>query len=248
MPFNTVVAVFGYLPFVALMEWGIVFIPLIFHSLYGFVIAAEMQGPGGNLSHYAYGRNWLYWLQRWSGVIAFAYIAYHVYDTWGLKHLFAFQSSDEAGFRAISYDAMMWRFASVGYLLIYVVGILATVFHFANGLFNFGIRWGITIGKEAQRISAGVWSLVGIVLTLIGVGTAVNFHLKSVQPQDKFQGQTVRQKFPNLDDLVKGDTAPADPTPASKPVPGPGGVMNPTSESAPDAAPATTPSVAPTAP
>jgi succinate dehydrogenase / fumarate reductase cytochrome b subunit len=74
--FNTVVSVFGYLPFVAILEWAIVFIPLLFHAIYGMFIVAEMQGPGGNTAHYGYTRNWLYVLQRWSGVVAFAYIAF----------------------------------------------------------------------------------------------------------------------------------------------------------------------------
>ena len=58
--FNTVVSVFGYLPFVAVLEWAIVFIPLLFHAIYGLFIVAEMQGPGGNTNYYNYGRNWLY--------------------------------------------------------------------------------------------------------------------------------------------------------------------------------------------
>lgn len=224
--FNTVVAVFGYLPFVALLEWGIVFIPILFHAIYGMFIVAEMQGPTGNIAPYNYTRNWLYLLQRYSGVVAFAYIAFHTYSTWGIKKIFEVSQNHEAGFRAISYDAMMWRFSNPWYTLFYVVGITTASFHLANGLFNFGIRWGITIGATAQKVSAILWSGVGIVLTIIGVWTSLNFFSLAHQPLEKFGNQTVTQKYPTLQDLVDHDTAPADPTPTAKPTSGPGGVLD----------------------
>ncbi len=228
VPFNTVVSAFGYLPFVALMEWGIVFIPIIFHAIYGLFIVAEMQSPltAGNVAPYNYTRNWLYALQRYSGIVALGYIGWHTYSTWGIKKIFELQQSHEAGFRAISYDAMMWRFASPWYTLIYVVGITAASFHLANGLFNFGIRWGITIGAAAQKIAAVLWSGVGVALTIIGVWTSLNFYVLAHKPLEKFGNQTVTERFATLDDLVREDKAPANPTPTAKPVDGPGGVLD----------------------
>ena len=225
--FNTVVSVFGYLPFVAVLEWAIVFIPILFHSIYGFMITAEMRANTGT---YQYGRNWLYLAQRISGVVAFVYIAFHTYSTWGLKKAFELSLNHEAGFRAISYDAMMWRFSSPLYTLAYIIGITAAAFHLGNGLFNFGIRWGITVGNTAQKVSAVLWSGVGFALTVIGIWTSLNFYSLSHQALPKFGGQTVTQKFPTLDDLVKNDVAPANPVPGAKPVDGPGGVV-----AAPDA-------------
>jgi succinate dehydrogenase / fumarate reductase cytochrome b subunit len=34
---------------------------------------------------------------------------------------------------------------------IFLVGVLASVFHFTNGLWTFSITWGITVGPRAQR-------------------------------------------------------------------------------------------------
>ncbi len=221
--FNTVVQVFGYLPFVALMEWGIIFIPLLFHSIYGFMITAEMRANTGT---YQYGRNWLYLMQRISGIVAFLYIVYHTWSTYGLKKMYELQGGEMAhhlGYRAISYDAMTWRFAALWYVAIYVIGITMCAFHLANGLFNFGIRWGITVGNTAQKISAAIFSFVGIGLTLIGVGTAVNFHIKS--QNYKAPGQSITAVYPTLDELVKHEDAPANPVPGAKPVDGPGGVI-----------------------
>ena len=223
--FNTVVKTIGYLPFVGLVEIGLIFVPLLFHAIYGLFVVAEMQGPGGNLSRYGYARNWLYTLQRWSGVIALLYIAFHVYSTTVLRKLYEWgltggvaggtEAAHLAGFRAISYDAMIWRFAEPLYLAIYILGVSMAVFHFANGLFNFCIRWGLTIGAQAQKISAVVWAFVGVVLLTIGLWTAVNFHLLS--RDYKGSGQSIRATYPTLDVLVKTESAPADARPGAKP-------------------------------
>ena len=210
--FNTVVKVIGYLPFVQVVEIVGIFFPILFHAIYGFVIVAQAQGPGGNLAHYGYMRNYLYYLQRWSGVAAFAYIAYHVWSTTGHRWAYEFSGQPEAAEKAhavISYMGMAYRFASIGYLLIYIAGITAAVFHFANGMFNFGIRWGITIGAQAQRISAMLWWAVGIGLTVIGCATAINFHMKGNSFPLMRAGATepsfvnLRTEYKSLEELVE---------------------------------------------
>ena len=231
-----------------------------FHAIYGLFIVAEMQGPGGNTAYYGYTRNWLYVLQRWSGVVAFAYIAFHTWSTWGLKKAFELTASHEAGFKAISYDAMMWRFGSPLYTLAYVIGITAAAFHLGNGLFNFGIRWGVTIGNAAQRISAILWSGVGAALAFIGIWTSLNFYSLAQKPyvgpfenpaEAVSRNKTIREVYPSLDDLVKQmPMAPAAPVPGAKPVEGPGGVVSdsPASTGAAPAAPESPTAPAATAP
>ena len=149
--FNTVVKVIGYFPFVQVIEIVGIFLPIIFHAVYGMIILREMQSIGGNTVHYGYLRNYLYTLQRWSGVAALAYIGYHVWSTTGHRWYYELGGHAEDGFRVIAYEAMAWRFAGIGYLLFYMAGILAAVFHFANGMFNFGIRWGITIASAGTE-------------------------------------------------------------------------------------------------
>lgn len=230
--FNTVVKVFGYLPFVAILEWAIVFLPILFHSIYGFFITAEMRSNTGT---YQYGRNWLYLMQRISGIIAFFYIAFHTYSTWGLKQMFERSDGHDAGYASISYVAMMFRFADLWYVLIYLVGIAMSAFHLGNGLFNFGIRWGITVGSMAQKISAALWIGLALVLTLIGTLTAVNFHLKSKNfvPSYAAAGTAptnIRSVYPTLDKLVEAEKdlvrAKANAVPGATPAEGPGGVFN----------------------
>ncbi|WP_395092840.1 succinate dehydrogenase [Armatimonas sp.] len=199
--FNTAVKAIGYAPFVVLLEIAVIAIPILFHAIYGLWLVAEMPGPGGNTSHYGYGRNWLYVAQRWTGVLALAYILYHVFDTTAGKYLIelaAGKESHEKGFASISYAAMAWRFARPWYLVIYLIGVGSATFHLGNGVLNFCVRWGITIGKEAQRAAAAVGLLLGVGLGLLGWAIAINFAIK---------GQPLAQKYDSLQALIDGQVA-----------------------------------------
>ena len=47
-----------------------------------------------------------------------------------------------------------WReFRMIPIFIIYMIGITATVWHFANGIWLFLVDWGITIGERAQRLT-----------------------------------------------------------------------------------------------
>lgn len=199
--FNTVVKAIGYTPFVAIVEWVAIFIPILFHAGYGFVIAMEAQGPGGNLQHYKYGRNVLYYLQRVSGIVALAFLIYHVFTTWGVKKAYELAGNHELGFQSISYAAMTWRFENVGYFFAYVLGVGASAFHLGNGIFSFSIRWGLAIGKEAQKVAALLGAGVFFAMAGLGCWTALNFHLASKSYMGS--GKSAREIAPDLDGFVK---------------------------------------------
>lgn len=197
--FNTAVKAIGYAPFVMVLEIGAILVPILFHAIYGLMIVAEMPGPGGNVSHYGYGRNWLYVFQRWSGVVAVVYILFHVYDTTVLKYALELKASAEGldtakelGFQSISYRAMAWRFADPLYLGFYLIGIASACLHLGNGILNFCIRWGLTIGKEAQKIAAALGWGLGIALTLLGSAVAIRF---AVAGQDDHRKNPERGAF-----------------------------------------------------
>ena len=59
-----------------LVEWGFIFLPILFHGIFGFVI---IRGGLSNSSTYSYGNNVRYTLQRVSGMIAFFFIMWHVF-------------------------------------------------------------------------------------------------------------------------------------------------------------------------
>jgi succinate dehydrogenase / fumarate reductase, cytochrome b subunit len=201
--FNTAVKAIGYAPFVVLLEIAVIAVPILFHAIYGLMIAAEMPGPGGNSSHYGYGRNFLYVAQRWTGALALFYILYHVFDTTAGKYMIelaAGEGSHEKGFASISYAAMAWRFARPWYLIIYLIGVGSAAFHLGNGVLNFCVRWGITVGKEAQKIAALVGMAIGLGLGLLGWAVAINFAIK---------GQPLAQQYSSLQNLIDAKVAEA---------------------------------------
>lgn len=140
--FNAAVAAIGALPppILLALEVLVIYLPLLFHGLYGFVRvrSADLDNP---LTHDWIGA-YLYSLQRITGVIAFFFIGWHVYTT-RVQYYFAGQE--------ISYDLMHGMMTNPAKLAIFFVGALSAVFHFTNGIWTFCITWGITVGRRAQR-------------------------------------------------------------------------------------------------
>src|SRR5438270_2876032 len=58
-----------------IVEWVFIFLPILFHALIGFVI---ISGAMPNAAAYPYNGNIRYTLQRATGMIAFAFILWHV--------------------------------------------------------------------------------------------------------------------------------------------------------------------------
>lgn len=143
-----------------------IFIPLAFHVLFGLVIAFSGRPNVGN---YPYKENVRYTLQRVSGYIAFLFIALHL-GKFRFAHWFGgadfMQATDY--FEATRAGLMEWALPAWATLAIYVIGLTAAVYHFANGLWTFSITWGIVIGPEAQRKLSYACAGVGCILLLWG--------------------------------------------------------------------------------
>src|SRR5262245_8288015 len=67
------------MPYLAFLEWGLILLPLAFHAIYGVKLALSSKP---NVGSYPFGGNWMYTLQRVTGLLAFAFIAYHLYELW----------------------------------------------------------------------------------------------------------------------------------------------------------------------
>jgi succinate dehydrogenase / fumarate reductase, cytochrome b subunit len=171
--YNTVIAVYGYLPFVAILEITVIYIPILYHAIYGFWIAAYGQS---NVTSYPWTRNWMYFLQRVSGVIAFFYIGFHIWNTSIQKYIRGWEGYRNPE-KVIDYAAMSAQLAHPWMLAAYIIGIVATVFHFSNGIWNFCIRWGLTITAKSQSVMAYVCGAIFLVLSGVGVWTAVSLSL-----------------------------------------------------------------------
>ena len=64
------------LPGVFLLELFFIWIPILYHGLYGVYI---WYRGDSNLAEYPWSGNWLYSTQRWTGIIALIYIVQHTY-------------------------------------------------------------------------------------------------------------------------------------------------------------------------
>ena len=124
--YDAVIRVYGGLPFVAVLEVILIYIPILYHSIYGIWISMYGQA---NLGKYSYGRNWMYFMQRVSGIIAFFYIGIHVWDTSIHKYIALWQGNPHPD-TAISYLAMSHQMANPLLFWIQAIGIVATVFSF----------------------------------------------------------------------------------------------------------------------
>ena len=73
--FNDAVADIHHIPYLLFVEVFGIFLPLLFHSIYGVVISGEARI---NNFRYGYGRNWFYTFQRITGGFLFFFIFFHI--------------------------------------------------------------------------------------------------------------------------------------------------------------------------
>jgi succinate dehydrogenase / fumarate reductase, cytochrome b subunit len=169
--FNNAVRDLQSIPYILFVEIGGIFIPLIYHAVYGLVITVEARP--NNLA-YPYARNWFYLVQRITGLILFLFITFHVLNfrfgllPW-LNNISVAHAPDQA------FDIVAREFRMVPIFIVYMIGVTATVWHFANGIWLFLVDWGITIGERAQRLSGYACIGFGVVLLLVGFNAMVAF-------------------------------------------------------------------------
>lgn len=169
--FNDAVRDLQSIPYILFIETGVVFVPLVYHAVYGLVITWESRP--NNLA-YPYPRNWFYLIQRVTGVILFFFVLFHVLNFRfgllpGLNTVSVAHSPDQA------FDIVAREFRMLPIFIVYVVGVTATVWHFANGIWLFLVDWGITIGGRAQRLTGYACLAFGALLLTVGLNALVSF-------------------------------------------------------------------------
>lgn len=154
-----------------LIEWVFIFLPLVFHAVIGVWIAKTGKS---NVGHYTNSSNWRYSFQRWTGVIALVYLFFHILHLHGWFHaelwLTAIQPLGFASFRPYNAASTLVE-AMSGYVwpAFYLVGVLACVYHLANGLWTAGITWGLWITPKAQERASQLCTAIGVVIGILGV-------------------------------------------------------------------------------
>jgi succinate dehydrogenase / fumarate reductase cytochrome b subunit len=171
--FNQAVADLQGIPYILLVEITFIFIPLIFHAVYGLIITWEARP--NNLS-YPYPRNWFYTIQRLTGMILFFFIAFHVLNMrFGIIPGMDTYNNAVAHNAGRAYDIVSTEFGKTWIFAIYVIGILSTIWHFANGIWLFLVDWGIAIGARAQRLTGYACIAIGVVLLAVSVNALTAF-------------------------------------------------------------------------
>jgi succinate dehydrogenase / fumarate reductase cytochrome b subunit len=149
------------IPWRIIVETCVLFIPILFHGLYGIYI--WWKGKSNALGH-PWMANWLYVLQRWTGIIAFIFIGWHLYTERFLGH------------GVTSYADVQRNMMNPWYVAFYIVGVTASSFHLGNGLWNFACKWGIAVSANAQRAAGWVGAAVAIAFTVAGVAIVIGLH------------------------------------------------------------------------
>jgi succinate dehydrogenase / fumarate reductase cytochrome b subunit len=162
------------LPLVPILELFGIWLPILFHALYGFYIWYRGET---NVGEYPWTGNWMYTAQRWTGGIAFAYILWH---TWTMR----FTGIDLHEFPRASFGKVQSEVFQTPLFLFYVVGLIAASWHFAYGIWLFCAKWGIVSGEQARKRFLILCLAFFFVLTGVGLASLTSFRSHALQPTD----------------------------------------------------------------
>ena len=156
------------LPLVFFLELFGIWIPIAYHALYGCYI--WYRGEGNSVS-YPWTGNWMYTVQRWTGGIAFAYIAWHM---WTMR----FTGTDLHDNPMASFGKVAAEVQHPLLLAFYVVGLIAASWHFAYGIWLFAAKWGIVSGDKAQQRLLRVCVAFFLLLSVVGLVSLYTFEAR----------------------------------------------------------------------
>ena len=162
------VAAIDALPGLLAFEIAFLGLPLVYHALYGVVLTFAAR-PGTLIEPYKY--KWLSTLQRITGIISLFFIGFHLWEFRLQKAWFGMPSSFFYT-RLTANLSSTWHgmpVVALGYLL----GVLATVFHFANGVSAFAVTWGIVSRPLAQMRMRMLAATLGVLLSILATATVV---------------------------------------------------------------------------
>ena len=149
------------LPLVRVLEWVFIFLPILYHAIYGVYI--WLRGKS-NIVYYPWAGNWMYLAQRYTGLIAFAYIAYHV----ATQRFMGANLPENPG---MAFAKVQHELQNPWILAVYVIAMIAVCWHFAYGIWLFAAKWGITPGETARRRFGYVCVAFGVILAGMGIAS-----------------------------------------------------------------------------
>jgi succinate dehydrogenase / fumarate reductase, cytochrome b subunit len=147
------------LPLVRVLEWTFIFLPIAYHALYGLYI--WFRGKS-NIVYYPWAGNWMYVAQRWTGLIAFLYISYHI----ATQRFLGVSLPENPG---ASFHKVQAELSNPLILAVYVIAMIAICWHFAYGVWLFAAKWGITPGVKSRKRFGYVCAALGLALAILGL-------------------------------------------------------------------------------
>ncbi len=159
--YNNVSSELQLIPWRIFVEAAVLWLPILFHGFYGIYI--WWRGKSNVLGH-PWMANWLYVLQRWTGVVAFVFIGWHVY------------TERFVGRGMTAYADLQHNMQNPWYAAFYVIGVTCASFHLGNGLWNFACKWGIAVSVRAQRAAGWFGAAVAVIFTFVGLAIVIGLH------------------------------------------------------------------------
>jgi succinate dehydrogenase / fumarate reductase cytochrome b subunit len=137
-----------------------IWLPILYHGFYGIYV--WLRGKS-NVSQYVWVGSWMFAVQRYTGLITFVFIGWHVWTERFLPH----GNSTFAGVQE--------SLAHPHYFWFYVVGVTAASVHLGIGVWNFLCKWGVAATVRSQRAAGYLGIAVALVFAVVGLAIAVSF-------------------------------------------------------------------------
>lgn len=161
--FNKAAGVLESLPFLLALEIVVIYLPILFHGILGvYIVFTARNNPGS----YSFLRNWLFYLQRITGIITFIFIAWHVWET---------RVQIGLGNAELNYGLMHNILSNPVMLWVYIIGVISAVFHFSNGLWGFMVHWGFAQSPRSQKIVTYITLIAFVLISFIGIRAILAF-------------------------------------------------------------------------
>jgi succinate dehydrogenase cytochrome b subunit len=145
-------------PFAEAIALAIVLVPLVWHVVWGIGRAVHTRP---NYPRYRYFANFKYILQHLSALGLLAFLGAHLWLAFLKPRLVEGQVEP---FSDIAHEMHFHRPT----LVVYILGVLAIAYHFANGLHTAMMGWGVAVTKPALRRSESVAWTVFIIMLAMG--------------------------------------------------------------------------------
>lgn len=149
------------LPFLHILEWVVIFIPLLFHALMGLWLFNRSRF---NSIQYSNFRNWMFTLQRVTAIIAFLFIGMHIFQ----------MKIDLAG-KVMSAQTVSQAFDNPVMVLVYLIGAISVIFHFSNGIVTALIKLGVLMTTKSQKVATICAGAIFFSLSFIAIRVIFTF-------------------------------------------------------------------------